>query len=102
MIDGQDVERAAPTVPAIARIELQADHCKGIHTEANCALGKTRVEVGDDGMCPCFGVAVSVALTAVVSCGGAIAVITVEIEVSVQYREATAFNEPFRLFFSLS
>ncbi|KPD33051.1 hypothetical protein AN404_09725, partial [Pediococcus acidilactici] len=101
VINGQHVEGATAAVAPITGVELEADHGKGINAKANGTLGKPGVEFADDRVRPGFGVAVRIALATVVSGGGAVAVITVEVGVTVQHCKAAAFNEAFWLVFSL-
>ena len=101
VINRQHVEGATAAVAPITGVELKADHGEGINAKAHCTLGKPRVEFADDCVRPGFGVAIGIAFATVVSRGSAVAVITIEIEVTVQHCKAAAFNEALWLVFSL-
>ncbi|MNH11647.1 hypothetical protein D3C79_711680 [compost metagenome] len=84
----QHVERTAPAAAAIAAVELEGEHGVSIQAKTHGALGITRLETGDKGLGPGFGVAGLA--------GGrlfAFTVVAVEIEVTAEHRQAAVFDK---------
>ncbi len=96
MVYRQHIERTAPAIAAAAGVQFEAEHGERIQANTHGALGKTRLEPGNDGVGPGFGITVIGLLAGVVRGGCGIAVVAVEVEVAVEHAERAALDKALR------